>query len=186
MEFFDQYPLLLAPVIFLARIGDVSVGTLRMILVVRGHRMWSAALGFFEVLIWIAAAGLVFNNLSQWYLALAYAGGFAAGNVVGIWLEGKLAIGLEMVRVISRNPGVELAQRLGRRGYSVIELVGEAEDDAPVEVLLIVETRRKVPGLLQAITEEDATAFWTISDIKRQEAVLPALAPNMGPTYKRK
>ncbi|MCA9319888.1 MAG: DUF2179 domain-containing protein, partial [Planctomycetes bacterium] len=91
MDFLHEYPALLALVIFLARIGDVSIGTLRTILVFRGRSIPAAVLGFFEVLIWITAAGQVIRNLDAWYLTIAYAGGFAMGNIVGIWLESKLA-----------------------------------------------------------------------------------------------
>lgn len=179
MELFQEFPWLLAPVIFCARIGDVSLDTVRLILVVRSYRGLATAIGFLEILIWVTAAGLVFQNLDHWYLAIAYAAGFAAGNFVGIWIEQCLAMGLELVRTVSENLDINLANRLRARGYSVIELAGKGDGNVQVEVLLIVERRRKVPALLNAIREEDPDAFWTITDVKRQAPVMPALTPDL-------
>jgi uncharacterized protein YebE (UPF0316 family) len=124
MDFISVDPWLLSGAIFLARILDVSLGTLRTILVFRSYPVFAALLGFLEVVIWIMAAGQVFRDLDRWYLVLAFAGGFAAGNVVGIWLESKLAVGMETVRAISTNRDIQLAQQLRAAGYSVIELAG--------------------------------------------------------------
>lgn len=175
IEFLNDYPVLMAVAIFLARIVDVSIGTLRTILVIRSRRFFAAFCGFFEVLIWLLAAAQVFANLDTWYLAIAYAGGFAAGNIMGIWLESMLAIGSELVRAVSENRSVNLADELRKRGYSVTELPGEGDDGKPVEVLLIVQKRKKVPHLLADIAQIDPTAFWTTSDI-RSHPVMPPIA----------
>lgn len=171
-EFLQANPALLAVGIFVARILDVSLGTVRTIIVFRGHRFWAAALGFVEVLLWLTAAGQVFQNLDAWYLAVAYAGGFAAGNIVGISLEARMAMGSELVRVVSEDRNVELARTLRRLGHSVTELEGRGDGGKPVEVLLVVEKRRRVPKLLDAIRTADPKAVWTVSDVKRQPLVL--------------
>lgn len=166
LAFLEQFPAFLAVFIFLARIGDVSLGTLRTILLFRGHKVYAAGLGFIEVLLWLAAAGLVFQNLGEWYLAIAYAGGFATGNYIGVWLESKLALGVELVRAISENRRIDLAGCLRERGYSVIEVTGSGAHALPVEVLLVVERRREVPRLLRAIFEVDPEAKCTTSDVR--------------------
>ncbi len=164
--FLDGNPLLLAPAIFVFRILDVSMGTVRSILVMRGHRLIAACLGFVEILIWLMAAGQVFAHLDRWYLAVAYAGGFATGNVVGMWVESKLALGWELVRAISKNPEIDLAARLRGWGHDVTEMDGRTAGDVRVEVLLVIEKRRKVPALLQHIAQGDREAIWTRSDLK--------------------
>ena len=166
LEFLGQNPWILCVAIFVARVMDVSLSTLRMILIFRGHRVFAALTGFFEVLIWLVAAGQVLHNLEEWYLVISYAGGFAAGNYVGMWLEGKLAIGSEMVRVVSRNRDVDLARRLRECGFSVIELVGSDDTSESVEVLLIVARRRRIPALLEAVTATDPAALWTVNDVR--------------------
>jgi len=165
MEFLAAHPWLLAPAIFFARVTDVSLGTFRTIIVFRGYRLLATAIGFVEVMIWVAAAGQVFSHLDSWYLTVAYAGGFACGNYVGMWLESHIAIGREMVRAISFSEKGHLAQRLRDQGYRVVELSGNA-DHQPVEVVLIIEQRRAVDALIATIRREDPQAIYTVSDVK--------------------
>ena len=173
MEALELHPLLLTAAIFCARVLDVSLGTLRTIIVFRGYRAAAAAIGFVEVLIWLGAASQVLTRLDAWYLALAFAAGFAAGNVVGIWLESKLAIGSELVRAVSASREVRLAEHLRTQGYGVTELEGAGEGGAPVEVLLIVESRRRVPHMLRCIAGLDPDAICTMSDVRRPRAPGP-------------
>jgi uncharacterized protein YebE (UPF0316 family) len=167
VSFLADYPVLLALAIFFARILDVALGTLRTIIVFRGYRLLAGAIGFVEVLIWVMAAGQVLRDLSAWYLVLAYAGGFATGNVVGMWLESKLAMGLELVRAISTDPDIRLAASLRERGHGVLELDGHGDDARPVEVLMVVERRKRIPELLELVVGTDPNAICTISDVKR-------------------
>lgn len=173
------HPALLCMVIFAARVVDVSLGTVRTILIFRGHRALAAATGFLEILTWLLAASQVLKSLdgwSRWYLAIAYAGGFAAGNYVGIWVEGKIAIGSELVRVISSRREMMLGQRLRQEGYQVTDIDATTGDARPVEVLLIVERRRRIPKLLKLISQTDPESVWTITDVKRQTSYPPPLA----------
>jgi uncharacterized protein YebE (UPF0316 family) len=173
-EFLQDHPLILVVAIFLARVADVSLGTLRTIVVFKGHRWLAAGLGFFEIMIWLHAAGQVIRNLDTWYLTVAYAAGFAAGNIIGSWLEAKLAMGLELVRILSLDPEVHLAGKLRDQGYEVTSLSGVENVTQPVEVLLIIERRRKMPQLLRLVAALDPTAVCTTNDIKRPaQALLP-------------
>jgi uncharacterized protein YebE (UPF0316 family) len=114
--------------IFVARIFDVSIGTVRMIMVISGHRMASAALGFVEVLIWVLAVGGAVEHLSNPIAVLAFAGGFAAGTLVGMTIENRLAIGFRVVRVINPKPGLDLAGALREQGYTATRLDGHDRD----------------------------------------------------------
>ena len=160
-----ESPYLLAPLIFFARVADVSLGTFRTIVVFRGYKVLAATIGFFEVIIWLVAAGQVLTNLDQWYLALAYAGGFAVGNYVGMWIEGRFAIGDELVRCISFNRDV-LAGKIRDEGFKVVSFDGDMGQEKAVELLLIIEKRRKVPALIRLIKTLDPTAVYSVSDIK--------------------
>jgi len=160
-----EFPYLLAPLIFFARVADVSLGTFRTIVVFRGYKILAATIGFFEVIIWLVAAGQVLTNLDQWYLALAYAGGFAVGNYVGMWIEGRFAIGDELVRCISFNRDV-LAGKIRDEGFKVVSFDGDMGEEKAVELLLIIEKRRKVPALIRLIKTLDPTAVYSVSDIK--------------------
>ena len=75
---------------------DVSLATTRMLLAIRGQRVLVPIIGFFEVMIWIVAVSQVIVRLHEsWWLALAWAGGFATGNAVGIMVERRIALGEE-------------------------------------------------------------------------------------------
>lgn len=165
MEFLIEHPWAWIPAIFLARVADVSVGTFRSIMTFRGHRVLAPAIGFVEVLIWLFAAATVLRNLDHWYLAIAYAGGFAAGNYLGIRLEAFMGIGSELVRIISFDPGRSLARRLRESGYDPIELYGAA-GERPAEVILVIEKRKRIARLLELIRREEPKAIYTISDVK--------------------
>ncbi len=164
-------PVVLTVAIFLARVLDVSLGTCRTLLVFRGYRGAAAVLGFLEALVWVLAAGRVLQDLGQWYLVVAFAGGYAMGNVVGMWLEARLAIGTTLVRAVSRRSDVDLAEGLRAKGYEVTEVDGRAADDEQVEVLLIVERRRRLRLLVEAIGAIDASALCTTSDVRTPRAV---------------
>ncbi|WP_417228170.1 DUF2179 domain-containing protein [Amphritea sp.] len=164
-ELIIEYPYLLIPLIFLARVADVSLGTFRTIVVFRGHKLLASFIGFFEIMIWLMAAAQVLTNLDQWYLALAYASGFAVGNYVGISIEARFAIGDEMVRCVSFNRDV-LADSIRHQGYKVVSFDGDMGSDVPVELLLIIEKRRRIPALIQLIKALDQTAVYSISDVK--------------------
>lgn len=160
-----EYPFVIALLIFFSRVADVSLGTFRTIVVFRGHKLLAAFIGFFEIIIWLVAASQVLTNLDQWYLALAYAGGFAVGNYVGMWIEGRFAIGDELVRCMSFNHDV-LANSIRNNGYKVSSFDGDMGKDRPVELLFIIEKRRKVPELIKLIQALDHTAMYSVSDVK--------------------
>ncbi|WP_052297463.1 DUF5698 domain-containing protein [Flexistipes sinusarabici] len=93
--------LLTCLLIFVARICDVTIGTLRIIFVARGMRYFASFLGFFEILIWIVVVAKVMGNEVNMYAYLAYAAGFSVGNFIGISIENKIAMGNLIVRVIT-------------------------------------------------------------------------------------
>lgn len=167
LEFANDYPWLMALAIFLARVADVSLGTVRTIVVFRGYKFLAAAIGFCEILLWVMASAQVLTNLDAWYLAVAYAGGFAAGNYVGIWLESKLAMGDELVRAISYAKGGHLARTLREYGFDAIEMHADRGPDEPLEVVIVVCSRRRMPRLIGLIHDADPQAIYTINDVKR-------------------
>jgi uncharacterized protein YebE (UPF0316 family) len=179
LTWLSAHPQWLAPAIFFLRIGDVSLGTVRTISIFRGHRALAAFIGFFEVLIWLTAVGQVLGHLDRWYLVVAYAGGFATGNMVGIALESALAMGDAVVRVISPNREVRLAQVLRAGEYFVTALEGHAERSMPVEVLFVVTKRRSLKKLLALIEKADPVAFCTIEDVRRVREVTVGSATKM-------
>lgn len=166
IELINQYPWLLALAIFASRILDVSLGTVRILVGFRGYRLMAACIGFVEAFVWVIAVSQVLRHIDQWYLAAAYAAGFAVGNFTGITLERRLGVGRELARVISYQQEVQLAAALRRHGYHVVELQGTRRNDEPVQVLYVVERRRHMSRLIQRVRELDGQAVYTITDVK--------------------
>jgi uncharacterized protein YebE (UPF0316 family) len=166
IQLIDTHPMLLAVAIFCARIVDVSLGTVRILVGFRGYRLLAALIGFCEAAIWILAASKVIGHVDHWYLVMAYAAGYATGNFVGITLERRLGVGRELARIISYCSACNLAEQLTRHGYSVVELAGRHRGDASVQVLYVVDRRRRMPELLRLVHELDPAAIYTVTDVK--------------------
>lgn len=170
-----QVLVLLPLLIFLARILDVSVGTLRIIFVSKGFKGLAALLGFVESLVWVLAISQVFQNLNSWVTYLAFAAGFAAGNYVGILLEERIAMGSQLIRVITRRDAGELDSYLRQAGYAVTSVDAEGID-GPVKILFTVCKRRELEKILGIIKCYNPNAFYTIEDVRFvKETFLPQL-----------
>ena len=165
MDLIGLSPWLFAPAIFFARVLDVSMGTFRTIVVFRGYPAMAALLGFLEVLVWVAASSQVFRQEDGWPLMFAYAGGFAAGNYVGVWLESRVAMGRELLRIIPSVGDGIVANRLAQIGNAIVSLDCHV-NGKPAEVLLVTADRRQSPELLAAVREVDPDALYTITDVK--------------------
>lgn len=147
--------------ICLARIVDVSIGTIRMILVISGHRWIAAALGFVEVAIWALAIGGMITYLSHPTALLGYAGGFAGGVVVGMWIEERLAIGYRIVRVFNPQPDRSVSAALREHDVRVTRVDGEGRD-GPVELAFAVIRRRRLAEVLALVERIAPHAFVTV------------------------
>ena len=157
--------LLLPLFIFLARIFDVSLGTLRIIFVTKGMRSVAPFVGFFEVLIWLLAISRIMQDLDNWVSYIAYAGGFATGNFVGMYLEERLAIGHEMIRVITRKDATSLIEKLRDMGYGVTSVKAEGIE-GEVAIIYIIARRRMIGEVLDKINYFNPRALYTVESIK--------------------
>lgn len=161
--------------IFLARVMDVTLGTIRVIFIARGMRMLAPIFGFFEVLIWLVVISQIFTNLTHWINYIAYATGFAAGNYVGMVLEHRLAIGKAILRVITRVDAEQLAEVLREKKYVLTTIDGEGHE-GPVKILFMVVSRVQLPGLIELIKKYNPRAVYTIEDVRFVGEGLPISA----------
>jgi uncharacterized protein YebE (UPF0316 family) len=157
--------LILPLAIFCARIADVSLGTLRIMFVAKGMKHIAPFIGFFEVLIWIIAISKIFQNLDNWVAYIAYAGGFATGNYIGMLLEERLALGHEMIRVITKTEAGDLVSTLNKKGFGVTFINANGSEGA-VGIVYIIVKRSMVGEILQIINDYNPQAFYTIEAIK--------------------
>jgi uncharacterized protein YebE (UPF0316 family) len=180
-SFFDStlFSYILMPIlIFLARICDVSIGTMRIIFVSKGKRNIAPILGFFEVLIWITAISKIMENLDHYINFIAYAAGFATGNFVGMIIEEKLAMGILMVRVFAYEKGNEMVQSLNKQGFgaTVVEAHGVREK---IDLIYSIVKRNELSHVLNIITNLNPKAFYTIEDVKSvNEGIFTPRKPN--------
>lgn len=163
---FDIYGFIIGPLlIFLARLCDVSLGTVRIIFVSKGYKTFATIIGFFEVLIWILAISSVIQSLDNWVYYIAYAAGFALGNYLGMILEEKIAIGYEMVRVITRTEAYSLVEALRNQGYGTT-MVSAQGRDGDVAIIYIVINRKRLTDVINIIKAYNPKAFYTVEDIR--------------------
>jgi uncharacterized protein YebE (UPF0316 family) len=149
--------------IFGLRICDVSLDTLRVLFAVRGARWVASGLGFFQALIWIFAVGNAMKHLDSFWHVLGYAGGFAAGTLVGVMIEGYLAYGLATVHIVSRHGGVEIAEAMRERGFGVTEVPGYGRDGG-VELVQSVVQRQHLDEISRIVARWDPDAFVTVEE----------------------
>jgi len=151
-----------------ARIIDVSIGTVRMILIIAGHRWIAAGLGFIEVIIWALAVGGVVKYLSHPSAIIAYGGGFALGTLLGMWIEDRIAIGYRTVRVINSNRELDLTALLRVTGVRATRVEGTGRD-GPVEIVFITVRRRHLRETLRKVQESAPQAFFTVERADRAQ-----------------
>jgi uncharacterized protein YebE (UPF0316 family) len=159
-------PVALIPIaIFFLRVIDMSLDTLRVLFVIRGHRPLAWLLGFFQSLVWVVAITSVLSNLDNLWNLAAYAGGFATGNVLGMIIEERLAIGFRHLRIISSRRGSALVKAIRAAGYAATEVSGRGKDGTVTMIDCSVRRRDVIP-IQQEIYKIDPDAFVTIEEIR--------------------
>ena len=177
----DTPTLLTGLMVFFARICDVSIGTVRTICTVQGRTLISFSLAVVEIMIWITVVSTVINQVQDKpLLILFYAVGYATGNAVGIVTERKIAFGMLILRVITKDKSHILADRIRSMGQPVTVFQGEGRDGAVYE-LYIVCRRRDLKKLLPIVRCEDPDAFYITEQARDISKVLrPVCSPVSG------
>jgi uncharacterized protein YebE (UPF0316 family) len=164
--------------IFCARICDVSIGTMRIIFVSKGKRNIAPFLGFFEVLIWIIVVSRIMQNLDNYINYVAYAAGFATGNFVGMIIEERLAVGVQLIRVITQHEGTALIQMLNQWGFGATLVEGQGAREK-VDVIYTIVPRNELEKALSIINDYNPKVFYTIEDVRASsEGTFPPKKPN--------
>ena len=168
---------ILPVLIFIARICDVTLGTLRVIFISKGIRYLAPVIGFFEVIIWLLAIGQVMNNLTNIVSYIAYGAGFAAGTYIGMVIEEKISIGLAIVRIITREEPSRLISCLRDQQYGVTSVDGEGKSGR-VRVIFTIVRRQDLPRVIGIIRQFNPNAFYSVEEVKSvAEGVFPLQRP---------
>jgi len=163
----ELYKWLILPLtIFAARAVNEAIGTLRVMFLSKGNKTMAPIMGFFEVLIWIVIIGQIMQNLDNVFCYIAYASGFALGNVIGITIEKKLAMGVMMINVITKKKTVKLQKALKLNNYGFTAVAGK-DIDGTGDMLFIIVKRRELDNVIKIINEFNPCAFFSVNEISK-------------------
>lgn len=152
-------------IIFLARVTDVTLSTIRMLMVMQGRKTQAAIIGFFEICIYVTALSKVVNSLDNIGNLFAYAFGFACGTYVGMTIENRIALGnLSAQVVLKGDNNVELVGALRESGFGVTVLEGQGREGNR-KVLHLVINRKDLDKFKNIVYAYDDEAFITVSSI---------------------
>jgi uncharacterized protein YebE (UPF0316 family) len=152
-------------IIFIARIGEVSVNTIRIIYMLGGRRYTATIMGFFEAFIWLIAMRQIFQHLDNWVCYVAYPGGFAAGIFVGMIIEERIAYGKVIMRIITRKDVAALLDYLVRQDLRYTKVIAEGPEGGENLVFTVLK-REHLDKLLSKLRDILPTAFYTIENVK--------------------
>lgn len=182
---FDLIPSLYLPLfIFFARILDVSLGTLRILFVSKGLRVKAALLGFIEILIWIIIVAQIFQNLDNWVNYIAYAGGFATGTYMGMYIEERMKMGIQIFRIIVAHDSEILIEKLQEEGFRVTEIDGKGKY-GPVKILFTVAKRKRWSELAEILRVHAPAAFYSVEDVKDVSMIDEEIVPHKDDIFTR-
>jgi uncharacterized protein YebE (UPF0316 family) len=154
-----------AGLIFLLRIADMSLDTVRVMMIIRGKKLVAWILGFFQAVIFIVAIASVLQNLDNPINLIAFAAGFATGIVVGMMIEERLAIGHIQMNIVSPSRGSAVAEKLRHEGYAITEIPARGKDGM-VTMLSCGVLRRNVRKVITLVNQVDQNAFITTEDLR--------------------
>lgn len=159
--------LLVYLLIFVAKIIEVSMMTLRVVLITRGEKRIGAVVGFFEVMLWLFIAAQVITDIqADPFKMVVYALGFACGNYSGSMVEDRLALGLSTLKVITdEKSGETMTCALRDKGFGVTVIRGEGRDSKRA-VLMATGKRKKIKEAVSLVRSIEENAFISINDTK--------------------
>jgi len=167
-SFFDNttFTFIVLPLlIFVFRIVDQSIGTLRLIFAAKGLKRLAPFFAFFESFIWLVAIGQIMKHLDNVYCYLAFAGGYAVGNFFGILLEEKLSIGTVVIRVIPKKDTTALIRHLRGLNYGVTVVPVDGML-GPTKMIFTTIRRKETKRVIEIIKQFNPTAFYTVDEVK--------------------
>jgi len=151
--------------IFSSRV-DVTIDTLRLIFISKGFKTLAPILGFFEVIIWLLAITQIMKHLDNFVCYIAYGGGFAVGNYVGMYIEEKLSIGNVIVRVITKDTSKELIDALIKNNYGMTIVDAKGAMDSNVKIIFSVVKREDLKTMIDIINKYNPNAFYSVEDVR--------------------
>ena len=150
--------------IFFARIVDVSIGTVRTVIMVRGKILLAASLAFIEVMIWfMVAREALMTDINSIFIPVSYALGYATGTSIGTYISKNFIKCIRGVEIITKNNQLELIKAIKANGYavSVMDLKGNKNG-----FLLCEVSNKKEKKLINLVKKYDPNAFIIVNETK--------------------
>ena len=166
--------------IFTARVIDVTFGTIRIIFISKGEKFLAPLFGFFEIIVWLFAIGQIMQHLTNLTYYFAYAGGFATGNFVGMYIEEKMAMGTLVFRIITKKDSSNLIEALKLKNYgiTIVDAQGATGD---VKIIFTVIKRKNVGDVVDMIKQFNPRAFYSIEEVRMaREGIFPTSKNRFG------
>jgi uncharacterized protein YebE (UPF0316 family) len=138
---------------------------MRIVFISRGQKLLAPLLGFFEILVWLSALRIVMANLTNVSFYVLFAAGFAAGTYVGLYVEEKLALGIRIIRIVTKADATELIEALRKAGHGVTSLDADGSE-GQVHVLFSIVKRKNLSSLIRLVREYNPRAFYSIEDVE--------------------
>ena len=154
-----------ALLIFGLRVLGITISTLATLMMVQGRKFYAMTAGFISALVYVIAIGKVVANLGNVWNILAYCAGFAAGTLIGMTLEQRLALGFAEVRFISTQKSNSLAEALRQAGFGVTEYYGYGRENA-VGIVEAIVPRKSVDAVLGIAKSVDEDAIVTVKEAR--------------------
>jgi uncharacterized protein YebE (UPF0316 family) len=166
--------------IFISRVTDVTFGTIRIIFISKGEKFLAPLFGFFEIIIWLFAIGQIMQNLTNLTYYFAYAGGFATGNFVGMFIEEKMAMGTLVIRIITKKDSGNLIEALKLKNYGITIMDAQGAT-GNVKIIFTVIKRKNVGDVVCMIKQFNPKAFYSIEEVRMaREGIFPTSKNRFG------
>ena len=166
IEFLQSNSIWVYFIIFFGKITEVSISTIRMVLINKGEKLKGSILAFIEVLLWIYITGTVLVGFTQAPLkALIFALAYALGNYIGCWLEEKMALGLSTIEIITSEDSDRLVEMLRQNNLAVTVIDAQGKE-GPRKILEIHLKRSRISATVKLINKSIANCMITVSDVK--------------------
>lgn len=150
--------------IFFARVSDVSLGTIRIIMQGKGEKFVAALIGFFEIIIWALVVSQIISNLSNIYFLFSFALGFAAGNYVGVSIDEKIARGYALAHIVPKE-NYKLAEKLRKAGFGITVNPGLGSHD----IYHVILKKKELPTLMKIVETEDHGGLYAVTDVRYEK-----------------
>lgn len=154
-------------IIFLARIADVSLGSLRIILLGKGKAKLAFLFGFLEIFVWFIVAKDALNQGNNWWIVFSYCIGYAAGTYIGSMINEHFVGGQLGVQVVTSNHNYHIIEEIRKKGFAVSTLNIEGKDKSVSKYMLFIEIdKMKFDDLKKIVHQLDPKAFLVVSETK--------------------